>query len=197
MQTLAGLALDTEHQRLPGKDTPDAPSRSIQHLLNTFVLLNIFHFLALIALAHLDRRRKAVIASVASLHGSPVEISSVDFHQNRSDSRKNAGYSDDVAQGSILSPPSARAGLFSSVTSSEQTPLLSDERRSYFADSIEPDRSFQIHPPKTKEIRRGELFTGLSAMLVVFAWVLFLVTAWLKLRSKAERGRTAVGVLGH
>jgi hypothetical protein len=36
--------------------------------------------------------------------------------------------------------------------------------------------------------RRGMFFGGVCALLVAAAWILFLVTAWLRLRSKSERG---------
>jgi hypothetical protein len=45
------------------------------------------------------------------------------------------------------------------------------------------------------EVRRGEFFTCVSVTLVVFAWVLFLVTAWLRLRSKVEQGGAAADLL--
>lgn len=38
------------------------------------------------------------------------------------------------------------------------------------------------------EVRRGELFSVMCGVLIAFAWVLFMVTAWLKLRSREERG---------
>lgn len=36
--------------------------------------------------------------------------------------------------------------------------------------------------------RRGMFFGGICALLVAAAWIIFLVTAWLRLRSKSERG---------
>jgi hypothetical protein len=197
MQTLAGLALDTEHQQL-GKVTPDAPLRAIQYLLNTFALLNVFHFLALLALGRLDRRRKAAAALIINTRGSPGVILSSPYHQNQSGSLKGA-YTEDAerTEDDIRSPLSAGAGLFSSATSPDHTPLLSDARRSYFTeDVIDSNRRSRENPPKTKLLRRGELFAGLSAALVVFAWALFLVTAWLKLRSKAERGGSTSRAFG-
>jgi hypothetical protein len=40
-----------------------------------------------------------------------------------------------------------------------------------------------------KEMRRGEVFATLSGGLFVFAWVLFLGTAWWKLGMKKDTGR--------
>ncbi|KIM85235.1 hypothetical protein PILCRDRAFT_817238 [Piloderma croceum F 1598] len=190
MQTLAGLALDTERQPSPGKNVPDVPSRgglaAIQYLLNVFVLLNVFQFLVLMTLAHLDRRRKAAVATVADIYGSSGELITDDYNV---DSPNNP----EDAEGSIHLSLSARGGPVRPAASPEEShPLLvSDAERSLFAtDAAEPNLSPPIppgDPPKTKQVKRGELFAGLSAALVVFAWVLFLVTAWLRLRSKAER----------
>jgi hypothetical protein len=210
MQTLAGLALDTERQRSPGEVAPGIPSlgglAAIQHLLNTFVVLNVFQFLVLIALAHLDRQRKATATSVASIHESHDEITPDDLYEDRSDSPKSAEYTDDNedAEGAVRLSMSSREGTLPSVTSPQQTHplLLTDTERSYFIENpTESNRSLPIppsDPPKSKQVKRGELFAGLSAALVVFAWALFLGTAWLRLRSKAERERSAstTGVVG-
>jgi len=62
----------------------------------------------------------------------------------------------------------------------EGTPLLS------------PDGSMTWDPAhnvrRLSEKRRGRLYAWLSALLICAAWVLFLGTAWLRLRSKEERG---------
>jgi hypothetical protein len=184
MQTLAGLALDTKHdtkhQGSTGESMPGGPShgsqRAVQHLLNAFAMLNVLHFLSLFFLAHLDRRKKAAQAAefIPSIHVSHGEIMTNDANQPKSTNNTN-----DItdAGGSIRLPPSDREGPFPSAASSERTPLL-------------PGRE---NAPKPKEVKRGELFVALCTTLVVFAWVLFLVTAWSRLRSKAEReGGTAV-----
>ena len=190
MQTLAGLALDAERRHSSGKDAPEAPSRggqsAIQNLLNTFAVLNVLHFLTLIALGHLDRRRKAAIGPV---HRSSSELRSNDFNADQSGSPKSADYTDNIegADGPIR--PSDREAVLSLATTHEQTPLLLGTGRPRLAE--DPVERPQVRPQKEKEARRGELFAGLCVVLVVFAWVLFLVTAWLRLRSKAERGGAA------
>lgn len=201
MQTLAGLALDTQ-QGSPGNVTPGVPSRgslvAIQHLLNTFVVLNIFHFLALMALAHLDRRRMAAVASAASMHD---EIVPDDLYEEHTGSPKSGDYAEDSgdAGGPIRLPLSAREEPLPSVILPQQTPLLmTDMDRSSFVETPpETNQRLRItpsDPPKSKQERRGGLFAGFSAALIVFAWALFLVTAWLRLRSKAERGGSATGI---
>jgi len=212
MQTFAGLVLDTNSTSSPGKDNTDSPSRgglaAIQHLLNTFLFLNISQLLALMALAHLDRQRKAAVALAASIDGSLGESMSNEFYEDESSSPKIARYAEDDAEddeggeGSIRLPLSAREGTLPPATSPEQRlPLLvSDTERSHFAeDRVDPNpRLPGTVPQKTKQARRGELFAVLSAALIVFAWVLFMVTAWLRLRSKAERGGgAATGVVVH
>jgi hypothetical protein len=196
MQTLAGLALDAKRQPSPGKNIPSRGGlEAIQYLLNAFVLLNVFQFLVLMTLAHLDRRRKAAAATVADIYGSSDELITDMFNEDPLDSPNNP----EGAEGSIRLSLSARGGpVPSAVLPEESHPLLvSDVERSLFAaDAAEPNSSPPIppgDPPKTNQVKRGELFAGLSAALVLFAWVLFLVTAWLRLRSKAEReaGTTA------
>jgi len=194
MQTLAGLTLDTEPQRSsPGKAALEAPSRSgipaIQRLLNTFLFLNVLHFLTLVALSYLDRRRKAALASAMSIHGYPDRMMPDVLGEHEPGTPESVD---------IDLPPSIREELLPSTASHEQTPLLSDTERSYFTENpAASNRRRQINIPKTKQVRRGELFAGLSAGLVVFAWVLFLVTAWLRLRSKAERGAVTTGIFRH
>jgi hypothetical protein len=55
--------LIAKRQPSPGKNIPSRGGlEAIQYLLNAFVLLNVFQFLVLMTLAHLDRRRKAAAA---------------------------------------------------------------------------------------------------------------------------------------
>jgi hypothetical protein len=136
---------------------------------------------------------------ITNTHGSPGGILCAPYHQNQSGPPKSAGYTENPerAEDTIPSPRSVGAGFFSSATSPDHTPLLSDARISYFTeDAIEYSQRSHANPPKEKVVRRGELFAGLSAALVVFAWMLFLVTAWLKLRSKAERGGSTSRAFG-
>lgn len=43
------------------------------------------------------------------------------------------------------------------------------------------------------EVRRGEVFALLSGTLIALAWILFMGTAWYRLRSKEERGGSGSG----
>lgn len=202
MQTLAGLALDTRRQSPPGKEIPAFPSRgslaAIQYLLNAFMLLNVFQFLVLMTLAHLDRRRKAAVATVADVYGSSGELITDDYNDDQLDSPESADHAGNAedAEGAIrLSLSDRGRPVPSSVSPKDSRSLLiSDAERSLFAEGpAEPNSSPSIprsDPPKTNQVKRGEFFAGLSAALIVFAWALFLITAWLRLRSKAEREGT-------
>jgi hypothetical protein len=191
MQTLSGLILDNKYKGSLEERAPDTPSggesRAIQRLLNTFLCLNVVHFVALVTLAHLDRRKKAAATSAPSGHGS-LGISD-DLDEDQPSSPESPGHVRGVE--GLLTSTRRRY----STTSREQTSLLSNPRTSYYTRNLsEPDRGTQVHLPKPMEVRRGEFFACLSAALVVFAWVLFLVTAWLRLRSKVERGGAAVDI---
>jgi hypothetical protein len=197
MQTLSGLVLDTKRKGSPEEHVPDTPSdgesMAIQRLLNIFLCLNVVHFVALMALAHLERQKNAAATSAPSGHGSLNISHDLDEDQpSPPKSPENTGH----AGGVEGLPTSTRRRSSCSTTSPEQTSLLSNARTSYYTRNLsEPDRGTQVHLPKPMEVRRGEFFACVSATLVVFAWVLFLVTAWLKLRSKVERGGAAADLL--
>jgi len=74
MQTLSGLVLDIKRKGSPEVHAPDTlsnrKSMAIQHLLNTFLCLNVVHFVVLMTLAHLECRKNAVVMSASSGHGS-------------------------------------------------------------------------------------------------------------------------------
>lgn len=192
MQTFAGLALDTK-RRGKGEEAlaPSQGGLNIQHLLDAFLVLNIFHLLGLVALGALDRRRKAAKTLIANMPISPAERISDEDEDEQADPSNNA-------EGSIQLPMSAREGPFPSASSPDpRIPLLisSVERSQHVDDPTEPrPASSPISmndPSRSKQARRGEIFAGLCAALIIFAWVLFLVTAWLRLRSKEERGASA------
>lgn len=201
MQTFAGLALDTKHTNSREQSTPNIPPRSdlasIQYLLNTFLVLNILQFLALLGLAYLDRRRKLAMAAATSIGTHGVVQHSGRFRSDPSETPKSEFAIDDGNEGSIHLPLAAREGPYPSTSSPEQTLplLLSESERPFFM--VQP-RTYTPCPspppilrddaPRTKRIKSGELFAGLCVALIAFAWALFLGTAWLRLRSKAERG---------
>jgi hypothetical protein len=198
MQTFAGLTLDTKRKSSPEESAPNVPSRSglmaIQYLLNAFLVLNILQFLALVGLAHLDRRRKLAIAAATSI-GTHGEVRPSDEFGPDTGTPKTEFAVDDGNEGSIRLPLAAREGPYPSTSSPEQTLplLLSESERPYFVVqprtyTPSPPPTIRSDTPRTKRIKRNELFAGLCFALIAFAWALFLETAWSRLRSKAERG---------
>lgn len=199
MQTFAGLALDKK-----SKGSPSTPSRSglaaIQYLLNAFLFLNILHFLGLMGLAELDRRRKLANSLTSSFRGHSGQRAD-ESSQSTPTSPKSGDHAEDEddMEGPIRLPLSAREGPFPSTSSPEQSITLlvpNSDRPDSTAPG--PEQITNPHPSVlgsqgTKRARRGEFFAGICAAFIVFAWVLFLVTAWLRLRSKSERGGNTTG----
>ena len=62
---------------------------------------------------------------------------------------------------------------------------VSSVRRGY---GTQPRLRESMEAATPAEVRRGKLFASLCATTVVFAWGLFLVTSFIKIRSKRERG---------
>jgi hypothetical protein len=197
MQTFSGMALDSHHTRSQ-EDPPGVPSNSepsaVQRLLNTFAFLNVLHFIVLVVLFFLDRRRKRALNSISQNDGPLGGILTDDFNEDQSGLPKSAEYADHTmaTEGSTYLPTSV-----SWATPHEQSPLLSDREESYTGGLAEPARPHQLPQLKQYDVRRGRVFAGLSAALVVFAWVLFLATAWSRLRSKSQREGTPAGFVGH
>ncbi|KZT30405.1 MFS general substrate transporter [Neolentinus lepideus HHB14362 ss-1] len=191
-QTLAGLSLDLKSH---------ASQKPIQYLLNAFLAINILEILVLVGLVKLVRRRARTAAE--------------------SQQRKNAGSRKEQSYGRGSVPqasarPSQTRASTSSQESTEDTPLLAEPERTSQGFETPPIHPYLILPDEVEdteahasgdtnlpsssvmvisktEVRRGELAATASAVLVLFAWVLFMVTAWLRLRSRQERGGTAGG----
>lgn len=169
MQTFAGLALDTKFSKDKNQSTPSrSGTTAIKWLLVAWLILNIAHFCGLLVLAHLDQKRKAAIAQATVL---PETTEEVEEPLDPSAHEQGGVHGDNVefAEGSIRLP---------------QTPSP-DEILG--PDSDAPHSHSTSGLQKTKQVKRGEFFAGLCAVFIVFAWALFLVTAWLRLRSKKDR----------
>ena len=185
----------------------DGDARDVQYLLNAFVFFNILEILAILGLAHLDRKQK----QTAARRLSALLPQSVDENSDEEDSRaaKDPAAGEDRWQAepsssdvhprrfSSLGRHAGRA----SVSSREQSiPLLGNGSRAstvrgsrYLVEAVvseTPDPSAaKVKVLRTKaEVRRGEVFAVLSGAMIGFAWVLFMGTAWYRLRSKEERG---------
>lgn len=167
-QTIAGLVLDSTspHQRDPKGD-----QYTDQLLLNVFFAFNVLQLLGIIGLSRLDHRRRQAAEILENAVGDE------DAERESEEESTFTGGEGDILASELgpLSSPDPRK------------PLLccrprADSRASYFPSSC-PSQGVGDH----SEIRRGRIFVCLCAMLVGSAWVLFLSTAWLRLRSREQR----------
>ena len=162
-QTLAGLILDAKLRDSPA---PSIGDKRIQHLLNYFLMLNMLQLLGIICLWYLDRQKKS--ATTHHRQDSPLEPVEI---------IPPTKVSGDVSDGEDSYQP-LESSSSASHNEAEHSPLLPDRSR----------QERQYRRPRSS--RKGWLFMGMCAVLIATAWVLFLVTAWLRLRSKEERGKS-------
>ncbi|KII94372.1 hypothetical protein PLICRDRAFT_36635 [Plicaturopsis crispa FD-325 SS-3] len=142
------------------KENPSSPlgdRTAIQYLINAWLVLNVLQFAVIQALHFLERRRARILAAAAVAEFAG-DVSEPDSDSEPPKPIRHAS--------SNLSAPGSRHA------------------------SVSPDR--RAVPPAsanrvTRKIRRGKVFAVLCAALVAFAWVLFMTTAWVRLRSKKER----------
>ncbi|KAI8995613.1 MFS general substrate transporter [Trametes punicea] len=210
-QTLAGLALDVKSKNSSERLLPiDGDDRDVQYLLNAFVLLNAIEIFGIIGLAYLDRKQKqAAVRRMGSLLPSALDESDEDeprpLKEPRMDDDHWQAEIPDTSRHRRSSTFSRHAPLPSSSTSEQSIPLLHGRSPSstargsrYLVEAIvetepsEPPVKVKILRTKA-EVRRGEIFAVLCVVLIAFTWILFMGTAWLKLRSKEERGSAGSG----
>ncbi|KAG9314383.1 major facilitator superfamily domain-containing protein [Chiua virens] len=148
----------------------EAPERDdavvIQHLLYALVFLNALQLISLEGLARLNERRRGR----DSHPYCPEDLSSTS-----GDSSTDAS-----------TPPNTET--FLDALPVERAPLLLDPD----SDAIAWDSTHNVC--RASEKRRGRIYTWLSGLLICTAWVLFLSTAWLLLRSREERD---TGIMTH
>lgn len=190
-QTLAGLWLDSGKKKEENAKLVSVPSEMdgsrLQWLLNGFLFVNVLHLVAICGLGYLDeRKRNAQREETIRNEGANED------EEGRAASGSASGIGE-VSEPSELSPqsPSGRSPTGHHTTS----PLLRPRDVSSVCQSCEtqprPRRSLQDTPlmgaTTPAEVRRGKLFASLCATTVVFAWGLFLVTSFVKIRSRRER----------
>ncbi|KAI0639383.1 MFS general substrate transporter [Trametes polyzona] len=213
-QTLAGLALDIKSKKSAERLSPiDGDDRDVQYLLNAFVLLNTLELLGIIGLSRLHKKQqKAAARRMNAL--LPTAIDESDEESEVPRPGKEPHSDEDHWQAEIpessrrhrRSSTLSRHGPLPSTSSPEQSiPLLNGGSRTstmrgsrYLVEAVveeEPSEPpVKVKVLRTKaEVRRGELFAVMCGVLIAFAWVLFMVTAWLKLRSREERGGAGSG----
>lgn len=183
---------------------------AIQKLLNLFIFLNICQFLSILGLWALDRSRKrqlmtddlqARLRSEAdieeifdaepeerpkSLLRSPTSHTRR-FSESHSLQRRETSLSDTSNERRSIDQPLEEPEDLSEDPGEESQPLLDDD---------EPSTAWQSHAAadltageaRTKaEHLRGEFCGAASIFLILFAWVFFIITALLRLRSKDDR----------
>ena len=159
---------------LPKQNAVDPISRnneSIQYLLNTFVALNLVQVFGILGMTRLDRLRKNVNLESIS-HG---------LSSNRSFGIRASKSLGDAVQISADSLPPT--------PSEEQALLPNVEHPRYSSAEGWTSSRYPSACESTQEgLDRGELFMWMCGGLILSAWVLFLATAWLRLRSKDGRG---------
>ncbi|EMD42034.1 hypothetical protein CERSUDRAFT_110574 [Gelatoporia subvermispora B] len=209
-QTLAGVALDIKSKKPAAERVlPTGDDRDVQYLLNAFVILNVLQLAGIFGLARLDHKQRRAASRRASAFSPPVleNINEEDMLHNANKSNvpmeDDEEWPQDLAQSSHARRASllGRSPLPSTSSPEQRIPLLhayseaSSRRSSRYvvaASPTDPSRA-PVHVVRTKaELRRGEIFAALCGSLILFAWVLFIATAWLRLRSKEDRGTDSV-----
>jgi len=185
-QTLAGLWLDfgkkdEEKTRsvtvLLEKDGP-----RLQWLLNWFLFVNVLHLVAIWGLGYLNERRQNARKE------PPVRDEGEGEDEGRWGASGSASEIDEHSVSQDLSS-SDRTPASDHTTS----PLLHHSSSVYQSYGThlrsrraQPDTAL-VGATTPAEVRRGKLFASLCAATVVFAWGLFLITSFIKIRSRHKR----------
>lgn len=200
-QTFAGLFLDRAKKNVQAGNTLSELG-AIQRLLGVFLFLNICQFGSILGLWKLDKKRKQQAAELARrAQYQPVNDIEEDLEAEcRSSPRaqRNSLLSpkEHVRQESVslqrrqessgtIDPPS---GFTPGEIEEEEEPLLVDNEPVPWHVTVEEPIAGEAQ--SRKEHVRGEAFGVISICLIAFAWIFFIITAFLRLRAKSERGTT-------
>ncbi|KAL0951153.1 hypothetical protein HGRIS_007887 [Hohenbuehelia grisea] len=179
-QTMAGLALDMHGKKSPGPapqkpKSPIGTNSSIQILLNIFLFLNVLQFGSVMALAYLQRLRKRRLGRRMSMsHGADASDA-------------------DTIKPHLVQEASLDESSYPSGSAHDQQPLLQgSDSLSHSRYSSQFSSSLRTRPSRDElrerqEARRGRIFVVISAGMIIFAWVLFMGTAWFRLGLKKEQ----------
>jgi hypothetical protein len=187
-QTVSGLWLDSRSKDskkgllvIPSEDEP-----RLQWLLNAFLFVNLLQLVAVWGLGYLSKKKRKAQEGAMQREGD-VE----------GEERRNASGSPPGDE--RLSPPLVQPARSPSDRTSDSDPTTSPLLRPGDAPSIY--QSYGTHPPPHKslkdstllgaitpaEVRRGKLFASLCAVSVAFAWLLFFITSFIRIRSRGDR----------
>lgn len=194
MQTLAGLTLDiSRKQGLTPGNHPLGDDTSIQTVLNTFALLNVLQLLGIFGLFILQRRQTALqhrrsqcFAPDSRRSTLVLPKESVDFGRREASLSINGPYGSTSSSNEhdVLESPEIPL----SASEELHRPLLGSRQASYSPpESVNPPPLSTYAARNAAEERRGRIFVRACGTLVVLTWMLFLGTAWVKLRARAER----------
>lgn len=188
-QTLSGLWLDSRKKELKtgSLTTLLGNEPRLQWLLNGFLFVNLLHLAAIWGLGYLNERRQNTRKDVA------VQNETGEDEEHRGASGSSSG---------IEGPPSppdlpSRSSSGQAPDGDHSTsPLLHPRDTPFvyqgYGTHPRPNKSGQdttlIGATTPAEVRRGKFFASMCAAAVVFAWLLFFVTSFLKIRSRRERG---------
>ncbi|EJD03945.1 MFS general substrate transporter [Fomitiporia mediterranea MF3/22] len=211
-QTFAGLFLDKLKK---GSEAQDKASEldAIQKLLGLFLLLNVFHFFSIIGLWALDRRRKRQAAEVErrarlarlegsgaegdddedqleeSIRSSPKSRRKLSLHAKEHTSESHSLQRREASASSESTiTPLASGSAAERAAEEEAQPLLNDEPLAYHTNVVETPATGEAQT--RSEHLRGEVFGVIGILLIAFAWVFFIGTAFLRLRAKKDREST-------
>ncbi|KAI0043202.1 MFS general substrate transporter [Auriscalpium vulgare] len=170
-QTLAGLVLDVQKHghdtETPSRPPPTIDDSRYLHLLTSFLVANSVQLLGIFGLWYLDRRqRRNGTRHRRSLLGSRAEASSAMKPDGDEDEEEEE--EDSLQMSPHVGPSLTVEGSYGTSGSPRES-------------SATPNRV-------SERSKRGRVFAAMCLALVITAWVLFIGTAWKRLRSKADRG---------
>ena len=187
-QTFSGLWLDSQKKEgKAGSPTPFLGNEPrLQWLLNGFLFINFLHLVAIWGLGYLNERRQ-----------NPRKEEAVQNEADVDEERRGTSCSSSGIEGQASPPDLPSRSPSDGTPDGDHTtsPLLHTRGASSvyqgYGTHLRQNTSRQgtalLGATTPEEVRRGKLFAALCTTTVVFAWLLFLITSFLKIRSRGER----------
>ena len=190
-QTLSGLWLDFEKKKRDDSRSVTVLSEKgesrLQWLLNGFLFVSVLHLMAIRGLGYLNERKQQTQNEAAAQNEG----------EDEDEERRGVSGSASGIDEPLLSPDLPSQSPSDQTPAGEHTtsPLLHPMDVSFVYQSYgthpRPHRPQQdtvlMGAITPAEVGRGKLFASLCAATVVFTWALFLVTSFIKIRSRRER----------
>jgi len=190
-QTLSGLWLDSKvkKEKIGLLSIFSEIEPRLQWLLNGFLFVNLLHLIAIWGLGYLNEKKHKQ-QEVTRPEGDDYDYDNDEGRRGTSPSSRRS-VSPDLLRS--RSPTRDRTTLAARDRDHTTSPLLrprdiSSVYQTYGTHGKQTQDSTTRQSPITHaEERRGMLFALLSATIVFFAWVLFFITSFIKIRSRRER----------